>query len=62
MASFSLGSIISISKELDCKIITTEKDFMRLKENKYDDVKYIKVNLELLDEKKFVRDISKLYE
>ena len=57
-----IDNIISISKELDCKIITTEKDFMRLKENKYDDVKYIKVNLELLDEKKFVRDISKLYE
>ena len=57
-----IDNIISISKELDCKIITTEKDFMRLKENKYHDVKYIKVNLELLDEKKFVRDISKLYE
>ena len=35
---------------------------MRLKENNYDDVKYIKVNLELLDEKKFVKDISKIYE
>ena len=57
-----IDNIISISKELDCKIITTEKDFMRLKENNYDDVKYIKVNLELLDEKKFVKDISKLYE
>jgi len=57
-----IDNIISISKELDCKIITTEKDFMRLKENKYHDVKYIKVNLELLDEKKLVRDISKLYE
>ena len=57
-----IDNIISISKELDCKIITTEKDFMRLKENNYDDVKYIKVNLELLDEKKFVKDISKIYE
>ena len=57
-----IDNIISISKELDCKIITTEKDFMRLKENNYEDIKYIKVNLELLDEKKFLKDISKLYE
>ncbi len=57
-----INNIISISKELNCKIITTEKDFMRLKKNNNDDIKYIKVDLEILNEKKFLKDISKLYE
>ena len=57
-----INNIISISKELNCKIITTEKDFMRLKENNCYDIKYIKVDLEILNEKKFLKDISKLYE
>ena len=57
-----INDIISISKELNCKIITTEKDFMRLKENNCYDIKYIKVDLEILNEKKFLKDISKLYE
>ena len=57
-----LDNFISISKNLDCKIITTEKDFMRIRESNYDKINYIKVDLKILNEKKFLKDISKIYE
>ncbi len=57
-----INEIIAISNELDCRIITTEKDYMRLKQNDPNKIKYIKVDLEILDEKKFLKDISELYE
>ena len=57
-----LENFISISKNLDCKIITTEKDFMRIKKINYDKIKFIKVDLKILNEKKFLKDISKIYE
>ena len=57
-----IDEIISISNELDCEIITTEKDYARFKKNDFNKIKYIKVDLEILNEKKFLEDISKLYE
>ena len=57
-----LDNFISISENLDCKIITTEKDFMRIRESNYNKIKYIKVDLKILNEKKFLKDISKIYE
>jgi len=57
-----LDNFISISKNLDCKIITTEKDFMRIRESNYDKIKYIKVDLKILNEKKFLKDLSNIYE
>ena len=35
---------------------------MRIKESNYDKIKYIKVDLKILNEKKFLKDISKIYE
>tara|TARA_B100001564_G_C20513961_1_gene611949 strand:- start:22 stop:960 length:939 start_codon:yes stop_codon:yes gene_type:complete len=55
-----INEIIEISNELECKIITTEKDYMRLKKNDPNMIKYIKVDLEILDEKKFLKDISEI--
>ena len=57
-----INEIISISNKLDCGIITTEKDYLRLKEDDLNKIKYIKVDLEILNEKKFLKDISELYE
>ena len=57
-----INEIISISNELNCKIITTEKDYIKLEKNGLDNIKYIKVDLEILNEKKFLKDISELYE
>ena len=54
--------IDKIAKELNCNIVTTEKDFIRLNVNQNNEIKYIKTELEILDEKKFLKEISKLYE
>ena len=61
-SSKDIEKILSISKDCKCKIITTEKDYMRLNKIVHNDIKYIKVELEILDEKNFLKDISKLYE
>ena len=57
-----ISNIISTAKDLDCKIITTEKDYARLKIDKFSDIKHIKVDLEILNEEIFLKEISKLYE
>ena len=54
--------IIINKKEFNCKIITTEKDYLRLDNNKYNEIKYIKSKLKILNENKFLKEISKLYE
>ena len=55
-----IDEIISISKKLNCKIITTEKDYMRLNNN--DKIFYIKSELKILNQETFINDISKVYE
>ena len=55
-----IDDIISISKKLNCKIMTTEKDYMRLNNNKK--ILYIKSELKIINEEVFINDISKLYE
>ena len=57
-----IDNIISISKEKGCKIITTEKDYARLKKKYNNEIRYIKVELKIINEDKFIEDISKLYE
>ena len=54
--------INNISKELNCNIITTEKDFIRLNVNRIHEIKYIKTELKIMNEEKFFKVISKLYE
>ena len=54
-----IDDIISISKKLNCKIMTTEKDYMRLNNNK---IFYIKSELKILNQETFINDISKVYE
>ena len=55
-----INKIISISKKLDCKIITTEKDYMRLNNNK--EIFYIKSELKIINQETFINDISRVYE
>ena len=55
-----IDEIISISEKLNCKIITTEKDYVRLNNN--DKIFYIKSELKILNQKTFINDISKVYE
>jgi len=57
-----IQKINNVSKELNCNIITTEKDFIRLDTNRVNEIKYIKTELKIINEEKFFKLISKLYE
>ena len=48
-----------LSKKLNCKIITTEKDYLRLKTSNIDQIKYIKSELHIPDEDRLINDILK---
>ena len=54
--------IISTSKNINCKILTTEKDFIRLKDFISNEIEYISSKLEILNEEKLIKTISKIYE
>ena len=55
-----IDDIISMSEKLNCKVMTTEKDYMRLNNN--DKIFYIKSELKILNQETFINDISKVYE
>ena len=55
-----IDDIISISERLNCKIITTEKDYMRLNDN--NKIFFIKSELKIINQETFINDISKVYE
>ena len=55
-----VDDIISMSEKLNCKVMTTEKDYMRLNNN--DKIFYIKSELKILNQETFINDISKVYE
>jgi len=57
-----IDKIITISKDLNCKIQTTEKDFIRLKNYMTDKIQFISSKLEILNEEKFLEKLSKIYE
>ena len=57
-----LEKIILKSKELDCNILTTEKDFLRINNNNLKEIKFIKSELFIQDEEKLINDILKLNE
>ena len=52
-----LKKITNLAKELDCKIVTTEKDFLRLKNKNFENLKFIKSKLKILQEEKFIKSI-----
>ena len=55
-----LNKIISEAELLNCKIITTEKDFLRLNRNNDSKIKFIKSELNIIDEEKLIKFISLL--
>ena len=50
-----LDKIINLAETLNCKVITTEKDYYRLDEKYYESIKFIKSELKLDDEEKLVK-------
>ena len=53
-----LNKIILEAEFLNCKIITTEKDFLRLNGNNDRKIKFIKSELNIIDEEKLIKSIS----
>ena len=57
-----IDKIISISKNYNCKILTTEKDYIRLKNYMTDKIEFISSKLEILNEEKFFETLTEIYE
>lgn len=57
-----LNKIILKSNQLNCKIITTEKDFLRINPLKFNEIKFIKSELHIQDEQKLINAIFNLDE
>ena len=55
--SEDINKILDLSKKLNCKVITTEKDYLRLKNNHIDEIKYVKIELHIVDEDKLINAI-----
>ncbi len=53
-----LNKIISEAELYNCKIITTEKDFLRLNVSNDRKIKFIKSELNIIDEEKLIKSIS----
>jgi tetraacyldisaccharide 4'-kinase len=52
-----IKKILNQANDLNCKIITTEKDYLRLENKERDKIKFIKSDLHIIDEKKLINTI-----
>ena len=52
-----INKIVDQASDLSCQIITTEKDYLRLNDYNLDKIKFIKSELQIIDEKKFIEVI-----
>jgi tetraacyldisaccharide 4'-kinase len=55
--SEDIDKILDLSKKLNCKVITTEKDYIRIKNNNINEIKYVKIELHIVDEDKLINAI-----
>ena len=51
-----------MAKENNCEIITTEKDYFRIKDYNLNEIKYLKIDLEIIEKEKFLKNIFKIYD
>ena len=55
--NFDINKIQKLSDNLNCQIITTEKDYLRLDKEKIHNINFIKSELKILDEEKLITTI-----
>ena len=55
--NFDINKIYKLSDSLNCQIITTEKDYLRLDKKKIYNINFIKSELKILDEEKLISTI-----
>ncbi len=54
-----IKQILKQANDLDCKVITTEKDYLRLENNKMDEIKIIRSKLKIINEERLINTILK---
>ena len=52
-----IKQILKQANDLDCKVITTEKDYLRLENNKMDEIKIIRSKLKIINEERLINTI-----
>ena len=52
-----ISKILEDAKNSNCKVITTEKDYLRLSDNYSNQINFIKAELQILDEENFIKSI-----
>ena len=52
-----IKKILELANKFNCKIITTEKDYLRLEYTNTNQIKFIKSDLQIIDEDNFIRAI-----
>ena len=53
-----INDILIESKKFNCKIITTEKDFLRINNPNLTEIKFIKTDLKIIDEEKLLKTLT----
>ena len=54
--------IIEYAKKNDFQIVMTEKDYYKIKDFSLENIKYLKVNLEIEKEEEFIKNVMKAYD
>ena len=54
--------IIEYAKKNDFQIIMTEKDYYKIKDFSLENIKYLKVKLEIEKEEEFIKNVMKAYD
>ena len=54
-----IDQILKESIKMSCKIITTEKDYIRLKKVNTEEIQFIKSDLQIINEEKLIENILK---
>ena len=60
--NYDLDKILKLSKDMNCKVITTEKDYLRLNKASFNKISFIKSDLKIIDEDKLISAIFELNE
>jgi len=55
-----IDKIINIGKEKNCKLITTEKDFFRLKKISSDEINFLPIRLIIKEKEKFIDELKRV--
>jgi tetraacyldisaccharide 4'-kinase len=55
--NYDIDKILKLSSEMKCNIITTEKDYLRLDKSNSNKINFIKSELKIIDEDKFISTI-----